>query len=875
MSSTALIRPSDAQKSVALQAVHYAKLSTSFASVAASIGFGAAKNGTQLTFSVMRGLTTAAISVTSSYAEQTILGRSLGADRLLNSTVRRTLEFAEHLTLIPLDIAEKLVDTSLVVATCSIDGISFVLGFPKLDERAYQYNLDFHIPVASDDKDGETTDKETAEAIQEFFGPFSATTQAFGHAIPSILKFIRHEWDHPQDPQELPSESYSAMDVIRGVTAYAAIQRVTRVYHERKWFKAMREVREWEWKGNKDPGYRTPKSSEASLPRTPKPRSRRNTIRGKPSSVHVVSDVHLPNHGGEILTAEIGERSLDASLYPMRNSRYSTASFSRASVFSSSFTTESPEGEKPTKAPYPALRHALRRFSRMVLGGYGGLPVMLMGLQVPHNTKAGMIAEKINEGAKSLGLKLSDGPNDSASNSDPSNGGGVPFPSRRYEGDERRTLEHVVDAADQIESDDDSEDGCTSAWDIMEPPSPSNEEFHGNPSVAPQPPTYSWWGMLLGRHDHEVFHAFATSLDNSGVATPHVPTTPLPGEQESNGSPRPKRQTTSHAGEADKLPKFWVLTDHGRQQIVLVLRGTMSLNEVAIDLACDIAPFRPASATRAASAAASTSRPNSPTEDPDSEYHVHAGMYALASAMASPGKPVHSVMAKAMADNENYEVIICGHSLGAGVATIIGLMWADPETCLTVPSAGLPAGRPVAVYCFAPPCVTSPALSRVCNPLVTSFAYSNDMVTRLSKGSVRDLQRAANWLCYEHKRDPDAKESCGSIIRRAFMLEKGYSFMGIGSDPEAEEAWFLALRKTLEVQMRYVDLFPPGRVLWAMRDSSFHPAFRRTPMTTDPNSPRLFEVDKVEDVFGQIVFAPDMVIAHLVHFYDQVLHQFL
>ncbi|KAG8851974.1 hypothetical protein FRB96_008989 [Tulasnella sp. 330] len=875
MSSTALIRNSDASKTPAQQAVHYAKLSTSFASLATSIGFGAAKNGTQLSFSVMRGLTTAAISVTSSYAEQTIFGKPLGTDKLFNSAVRRTLEFAEHLTLIPLDIAEKCVDTSLIVAGCSIDGLSFVLGLPKLDERDYQYNYHFSIPVASEDKDGTTTDQDTAEAIGEFFGPFSSTTQSFGYAIPSIMKFIRHEWDHPQDPQELPSESFSAMSVVRGIMAWAAIQRVTRLYHERKWFKAMKEIKEWEWRGTRDPGYRTPKISEAPLPRS---RSRRNTIHGRPgSAVHVVSDVHLPNHGGEILTAEIGERS-DANS-DLRNHRFSSASFSRASGMSvtsqsrasiySAFSVESqsPKEEKPAKVPYPILRSALRRFSRMALGGYGGGPVYLMGLQVPHNTKAGAIAEKINEGAASLGLKLpeltvTEDPN--TSNSGATNGSkNVPFPSMRYEGDERRTLERVVDSADQIESDDDSEDDGT--WDVMEPPSPSNEEFHKNPSVPTQPPTYSWWNMLLGKHDHEVFHAFATSLDNSGAATPRATTTPLSGEK--------PRQTTSHAGEVDKLPKFWVLTDHGRQQIVLVLRGTMSLNEVAIDLACDVAPFRPVSATRAASASASTSRPSTPTDDAESEYHVHAGMYALASAMASPGKPVHDVMAKAMMDNETYEVIICGHSLGAGVGTIIGLMWADPQTCLTVRASGLPEGRPVSVLCFGPPCVVSPALSRVCNPLITSFAYSTDLVTRLSKGSVRDLQRGVNWLCYEQKHNPDSKESCGSIIRRAFMLEKGYSFMGMNNDPEAEQAWFLALRKTLEAQMRYVDLFPPGRVLWAVRDTSLHPAFRRNPTMVPHHCVRVFEVEKVEEVFNQLIFTPDMIAAHFVHFYDNVLHQ--
>lgn len=43
------------------------------------------------------------------------------------------------------------------------------------------------------------------------------------------------------------------------------------------------------------------------------------------------------------------------------------------------------------------------------------------------------------------------------------------------------------------------------------------------------------------------------------------------------------------------MPRYWVLTDHTRRQIVLVFRGTMSLNELAVDLTCDPAEFEPAS----------------------------------------------------------------------------------------------------------------------------------------------------------------------------------------------------------------------------------------------------------------------------------------
>jgi len=98
-------------------------------------------------------------------------------------------------------------------------------------------------------------------------------------------------------------------------------------------------------------------------------------------------------------------------------------------------------------------------------------------------------------------------------------------------------------------------------------------------------------------------------------------------------------------------------------------------------------------------------------------------------------------------------------------------MWADPNTCLTVKSSGLPVGRQVQVYAFAPPYVqafscplmdnqldmtlffllyralTDAALSRLTSKLVVSLVYSHDIVSRLSLGSVRDLKNAAMWLC--------------------------------------------------------------------------------------------------------------------------------
>lgn len=67
------------------------------------------------------------------------------------------------------------------------------------------------------------------------------------------------------------------------------------------------------------------------------------------------------------------------------------------------------------------------------------------------------------------------------------------------------------------------------------------------------------------------------------------------------------------------------------------------------------------------------------------------------------------------------------------------------------------------------------------------------------------------------------------------------------------------MRKTLEANMHMTHLYPPGRVLWAMHDSEVGPA-QRSPSagSSEKDKLRLFDVQDVEQVFGQIIFAKDM-----------------
>jgi len=240
--------------------------------------------------------------------------------------------------------------------------------------------------------------------------------------------------------------------------------------------------------------------------------------------------------------------------------------------------------------------------------------------------------------------------------------------------------------------------------------------------------------------------------------------------------------------------------------------------------------------------------------------------------MGDVGKPVQLAVQEALYSNPDYELVMCGHSLGAGVAAILGMKWADPKTCLTVRSSGLPVGRRVFVYCVAPPALTDAALSKLANRLIVSFVYSHDVVSRLSLGSVRDLKNAALWLCEAETKHEG--EGWAGVTTRAKQWKAG---AGSPDDPH----WFIAVRKTLEANMQMSNMFPPGHVLWAMRDSDLHPSHRSyldPPSTSNVRGAdklRLFEVLDVEKVFSQIVFAKDMLKAHMPHQYDKVLHDLL
>ena len=146
---------------------------------------------------------------------------------------------------------------------------------------------------------------------------------------------------------------------------------------------------------------------------------------------------------------------------------------------------------------------------------------------------------------------------------------------------------------------------------------------------------------------------------------------------------------------------------------------------------------------------------------------------------------------------------------------------------------------------------------------------------------MRDVSRAAVWLC---KAEAEGRpEGYSGVTSRAVKHKMGFGsrddpiwvrVFSLNSRPFGcfltHNVQFLSIRKTLEANMPLHDLYPPGRVLWALRDSDVSyapppPAERRySPIEAlrtkrEEDSVRLFEVLDVEKVFSQILFTRDMV----------------
>lgn len=145
-------------------------------------------------------------------------------------------------------------------------------------------------------------------------------------------------------------------------------------------------------------------------------------------------------------------------------------------------------------------------------------------------------------------------------------------------------------------------------------------------------------------------------------------------------------------------PRYYLLDDVETKQIVLVLRGTKSLHDLMIDLTCDASDLwldHDSTPTTSTESGQNTSgqMSNGQQQQPQHQrqkgnkkkpFKVHSGFLKAARTIASADTiGIQEKIKAALEDRPGYSLLLIGHSLGAGIASILSMLWTDPATGLT------------------------------------------------------------------------------------------------------------------------------------------------------------------------------------------------
>ncbi|KAJ3006123.1 UNVERIFIED_CONTAM: hypothetical protein HDU68_004263 [Siphonaria sp. JEL0065] len=317
-------------------------------------------------------------------------------------------------------------------------------------------------------------------------------------------------------------------------------------------------------------------------------------------------------------------------------------------------------------------------------------------------------------------------------------------------------------------------------------------------------------------------------------------------------------------------PTFYIVLDHPNKSVVLCLRGTLSLHDLLVDLSCDYTEH----------------------EIQGENYLVHSGMFNAAERVTLPSQEwtarVAALLQQQQASKSNglpnpfrtdptppkvyeavlaglnthpgYSLIITGHSLGAGLASLITLQWGDASTGFVRPETGFPPTTRIHSFSYATPAIiaqiikpanhgtgpTTTGYASAFNSLVTNLVIGDDFVPDLSLGSVRDL---TNVVAYMH----------GTPSLANSLISQYVSKKATGAVDHLEASKELN-KEILEKCFRNKKLYPVGRSFWVQKAGG-----------VDRGVDVREIVRPEQGMFGELVFSIGMMGDHMPTLYEKTI----
>ena len=324
---------------------------------------------------------------------------------------------------------------------------------------------------------------------------------------------------------------------------------------------------------------------------------------------------------------------------------------------------------------------------------------------------------------------------------------------------------------------------------------------------------------------------------------------------------------TGHTNTGVPMVHF-VSLDHASKAVVLTCRGTLGFEDVLTDMTCDYDEL--------------IWRGNA--------YKVHMGIHASARRLLEGGGGrVMATIKAALEEFPEYGLVMCGHSLGGAVTTLLAIMISEPSSAGSAfvtsseyhrspllltsgdvgtapPNITLPTGRPIHVYAYGPPATVSPSLRLATRGLITTIVNGQDLVPHLSLGILHDLQAVA--LAFKTD-DTGAK---GEVRKRVWagmtssFSEKWYGGLGKESKEE-DDQWAYSALKVLRASMLSAKLLPPGEVFMVeampvLKQNTFMREDGDQGLGRPATRSVLKYVRNVEKRFGEINFGGSMLLDH-------------
>lgn len=196
------------------------------------------------------------------------------------------------------------------------------------------------------------------------------------------------------------------------------------------------------------------------------------------------------------------------------------------------------------------------------------------------------------------------------------------------------------------------------------------------------------------------------------------------------------------------------------------IRGTWSARDILTDLCCTGEDF----------------------ETPSGTKHAHHGMLEAARGIATD---VEEAVQTFLNTNAEYSLVIVGHSLGGGVAAVLGTLWED-----VFPG--------VHVYAYGCPCVGPLNVEPTSSKSIFSVVGEGDPFSSLSLGHIAELSSAIAYLCKNES------------LRTAALI---HSDGPVEQMDEQDLKWCYEAMEEIRGQLDGNTMYPPGRILYISRSN--------------------------------------------------------